>query len=60
MELKWNSRGGGGFKLKKTSVGGVWIISGATHCMCLPGYLFYCVLLIIGVHVSHNFPVKPH
>ena len=31
MALKWNFRRVGGFKLKKPSVGGVWIFSGTTH-----------------------------
>jgi len=33
MTLKWNFHRGGGFKLKKLSVGGVWIFSGTTQYM---------------------------
>ncbi len=31
MELNWNFQRGGGKKIKKPSVGGVWIFSGTTH-----------------------------
>ena len=29
--VEWKFQGGGGYKIKKHSVGGVWIFSGTTH-----------------------------
>ena len=34
MSLNWNLQKGGGFKPKKTSMGGVWIFSGTTQWRC--------------------------
>ena len=38
ISLNWNFQrggGGGGFKPKKPSTGGVWIFSGTTHCVAV-------------------------
>ncbi len=34
MELNWNFQRGGGIQTKKPSMGGVWIFSGTTQCLC--------------------------